>query len=833
MSRQEHVAKAPAAALAPSNAAEIVTARKVSHSTAHAAPVTHYRSQSKSSSTEAHGSPRMMPSPKPPPCSALPPTPGLSASASPKLGVQGLAIRGSNAASFATPGVLSKGIRKTLRHLSAALSEEEHAELVQKVLSDLRPAHASPTVRASSRASRPNSLALSPRIKTATISPETASNKPESLTAAKAVERRLSSSSQSAQSSSSSSSNGSLGSNEKLVMSQTSISASNYSTPLLSQSRTPTPTSPASPNGHDNTDEKVRGSEEVQKDLLTPTAALERLKACENRIGRNSHSPLRVTVPKEAKSTHSTAVGSPTHRSAAEEEAMISSPGSTNGAVLGPRVKRSSSYRKSVPTFEQLNGVRKELGTSEGVTNGSAATSDRASSRSSTNTEAPSWISSLTTLEAIRMLAYQQSFESLNQTASAVADTNQASSAVVGPGSSSDEVSALRYALSFTLARADKLAEALNRASEEKIKVETELEILRRNVLSMLGSKDMFGPPSDASPNRHYNGVDKGERKTHEDVVQERGEERFEDTRVKQKPVVDRAVAMPASVSQSVASLPRSSSASAVARPPRAGKVATKPASPAAAIATAAAPTKPSGGVSIASLRKNTPAGATVSSSTAQRYAPDAKGHSGQDEADAPDSDDDDDDDEFELYTFGRPPARKPLPEVSMTDFLNASRMSKSEIDERDARRALAREDLSDLHSADSSTSSHAPLAGAYSMRSLDSNRKGFFKGFTKLVDHERGKRTSRRTSLTSKPSMTMLATSRDAVPITRSQSSSANTDRTTPSNRFTLAYEEESIIPAYPGGGDRRHKTMSLSSALRESLEKQHLSEANPVGWR
>ncbi|SPO19963.1 uncharacterized protein UTRI_00355_B [Ustilago trichophora] len=868
---QEHTAGASRASTPLSNSAEIVTARKISRKVAQAAPITHYRRHSKSNSVElrkhtqskeahepsapasvgavavaaAGGSPRIMPSPVPPPTSALPPTPaGLGGvSASPTLGGgYGLTYRGSAGSSLAASSLLARSIRKTFRHLSAGLTAEEHTELVQKILSDLRPALPSTTVRPFSRASRPNSLVASPPTTKMTITIAKPEPVEEIADATAATEKRLSASSQGT-TSSSVGSQCSQASDEKLGMSQISTLASDFSTPQLSQSRTPTPTTPASPMSRTNTDDKVKGNETTDtvaangdKALLTPTDALESLRVLENGFERsNPNSPLDATfATKDSNLSQTTAVASPTTAVAGDKEAKVSS-SNTSGTASPPRLhKRDSSYRKSVPTLEELTNGKKGLGISQQKdTSSSAASSVRASSPSSANTETPSWISSLTTLEAIRVLAFQQSVDTASTTATPKSPTIPI---IPSTATAADEVSALRYALTFTLARADKLAEALNRVSEDKIKVETELEILRRNVLSMLGSKTMFSgaapqSASSTSSQGHYESSNGGVGRhgaVDGDIVEEEDLDHFVDAQSRQTPVpmypaASRKEAQPARRGD------------AMSRPPRATRAA-KP------VPTCAPPAKPSGGVSIASLRKNNPSIST-SPAVTQRYTPSTRrgGQSVEDEAEFTDEDEDDEeDDDFDMYPFGAPIQRGPAPEVSMTDFLNASRMSKSEIEEHDARREMEQRGHSDeadrFYSA-SSTSSHAPLAGGGSMRSLDSHRRGFFKGITKLVDQERVKRTNRRTSLASKPSVVSLAPSnslsRDSSLVGgRRSASTTNIIRNMPShNNFNLTYDEESIIPTFPGSvgrsSDRRQKTMSMSNSLRESLEKQSLREA------
>lgn len=741
---QMHEQSQLAGAFAPSssaNTAEIVTARKVSR-VAQAAPVTHYRTHSRNSSVEmrkyAHskdghdGSPRIAPSPIPPPSASLPPTPPFLHRRSPS----------------AAQSILSRSIRKTFRHLSAGLTPDENTELVQKILTDLRPAQASATVKPFSRASRPNSTAVSSP--TITASPKmTVSNSSESVADAK----RLSASSQS-------------GGEEKLTSSQTSHSSADFATPALSQSRSATPTTPASPMTRANTDEeKVKAADAVavtdQKALLTPTDALESLRVLEHDFTRSSIS-LATTgnQTEDSKLSSTTAVASPTKSVAAEKEPAASSSRSGDTA-LPQRVKRNSSYRKSVPTLDQLQ-TKKGLGIS-GESGSKNSPTSGPSSPSSATTETPSWIASLTTLEAVRVLAFQQPRDA---------------------APSVDEVNALQYALNFALSRADKLAETLNKVSEDKIKVETELEILRRNVMSMLGSRSMFSAPSQEQVQVDADG--------------------FEIITPKQTKRV---------------SASSTSTTHTVSRPPRVERVA-KVAAPAAS-----EPAKPSGGVSIASLRKKAAASAPIPASEAQRYVPPSRKNQDYDAEDS-DSDEDGDEDDFDMYPFNKPPPRRALPEVSMTDFLNASRMSKTEILEHDARRELERERAPSEETDHQSFSSHAPMLAHFgsqwgTTRSVDSSRRGFFKGITKLVDQERAKRVSRRSSLVAnKPTMSSLA------PTGASMARSSSTNNIRKNNgSFTLTYEEASIIPPARAGG--RARNGSLHDSLRESVERQSLREA------
>ncbi|CDW94330.1 hypothetical protein [Sporisorium scitamineum] len=409
------------------DAAEIVRATKIT--TAQASPVTHYRSRSRSSfsaedspqpsSVASLSSSRIMPSPIPPPCAALPPTPGTSstpgAGASPILG--GKAHRN------------ARGVKTSLRNdlrLNVGLTQEEHVELVHKILADLRPAHIGAMVRT-------NSCVLSPATTIASAAHQRlAANK---MSLRNSVEKRHSASSQSDD-----------------CVSKGSVST----TPQLSQSRTPTPTTPGleAAAAEVKTDKTAEG--DAEKALLTPTAALESLRVLENSFQRSSvHLPREESTTQESKlSSPTTAVAPSPTRSTIDKET----------AASGARGKRNSSYRKSVPTPNQLDASVDALGIS------GASSPSPSSPSSATVTTEPSWISSLTAFEAIRVLAFQQ------DVAKALApETDAAAAAGATPTeTTADEVSALRYALKFAIARADRLAEALNRASDERVKVENE-----------------------------------------------------------------------------------------------------------------------------------------------------------------------------------------------------------------------------------------------------------------------------------------------------------------------------------------------------------------------
>ncbi|SPO42911.1 uncharacterized protein PSANT_00595 [Moesziomyces antarcticus] len=707
--------EAAGASVAP---AKIVTARKISRGTAHAAPVRHYRSNSKSNAcqhtaAEEAGagaltdSPRVLPSPVPPPASALPPTPTLASAASPASNRS--TSRTSRTSSFASPSLLSKSIRKTLRHLSASLTPQERIELVHKINADLRPPHTSTVVLPFSRA--PRSATPSPQ------SHPTIAVKMDSSASHASEDKRSSSSS-------------------------SYVSSSDDAIPI-----------------HPS---ELRKTAAAGDDSLTPSAALESLRVLEHSFEKSApNSPMDAAFTKDSDHSQSTVVTSPKVKLGAE-------------AASPPSHKRNSSYRKSVPTLDELQGgTKRGVVSSDGSRPGSSiASSERVPSPTSATTETPSWISSLTTLEAIRVLAFQQA---VNEPTSPYAATAPAAEAAA----SHEEVMALRYSLSFSLSRADKLAESLQRANEDKLKLETELEILRRNVLSMLGSRNMFSSPV-ASPS--LPGYESAGRPLARDDIVEEEADPFEHAQASNAPPAAAAQAKTTRV------------AAAVSRPPRAGRAAT------ATQSAAPGPAAAGGGVSIASLRKKNAALAATASSAAQRYEPPSR-------TTADDYETEDEEDEFDMYPYGAPLRKKALPEVSMTDFLNASRMSKTEIDQHDARRELERDDQS---SYPASIASHSPL---YDSRG-DANRRGFFKGITKLVD-DRSKRLSRRTSLASKPSIGSIG-----APLMGRTASGYDMNKR--NNAFGMQFEEQSIIPSARGRGN-----ISLDSSLRESVERHSLRDA------
>ncbi|KAJ9476869.1 hypothetical protein PHBOTO_000536 [Pseudozyma hubeiensis] len=744
--------------------AEIVTATRVSRNTAQASPVLHYQSNSLSQQT-SHASPRMIPSPVPPPCAALPPTPGVSVASSPNPSTCRLSHRDNRASStFAAPSILNRSIRKSYKPSTVGLTLDEHEELVQKILADLRPRHFSTSIRPLSRRERPVSVASS---NYTAVSYKMTS---------KAVEMQHSDSSQS----------DSAKSGEDGMVKMPS-SGSKASTPQLSQSRTPTPTTPGSPMLRHDSNEK----EELKKDsdgvAMSPSAALESLRVLEQSFDKSAcNSPRNGSL--DAEDSNSTAVGSSPTKAAHDEDQKSASP------PPPPRAKRSSSYRKSVPTMDELASK-----TGLGIGNHRHSSPSQPGSPT-TKTESSSWIRSLTTLEAVRVLAFQQ--DVAEACGSPTVPSSPSSTTNVETAASADEVNALRLALKFTLTRADTLADALKRTTEEKIKVETELGILRKNVLSMLGSQNMFGSVQ--------HGGKGGQVEVGDEAVVEEDEDEFEDARSTRQMEGASEPAAAAHVVARPATVVRPSRAKRTVKDGSAAAAAAEPTTTAAAAATA---TQPSGGVSIASLRKNT--SSAVSSSVTQRYDPSSKSsHPSNDVSTISSSSTTSFEDDFEMYPFTSPLPRRAATEVSMTDFLNASRMSKSEILDHDSRRHLEQDEFDHY-----SISSHSPLnrtvggvsPNDYSKRSAGGGGGKFF-GISKL-----NRRAARRSS-----SILNISNPVAATGLKRSASSSGG------SNGFVVQYREESIIPQVNESRSRGTPgTLSLSEALRDSLEKNSLREA------
>ena len=658
----------------------------------------------------------------------LPPTPSMSATTSPTL--SSLPYRGnrsSNGSAYAASSILSRSsVRKNLKPLNVGLTQEEHAVLVAKILADLRPASYAPSTTAMARpASRPFSSAAT----IASAHQRLAANK------MKIVKLRSNSTSAGSGSDAIDVADASSQSDQSHLddtnANKLSTSASKPSTPQLSQTRTPTPTTPASPSAASShiEDGYETGSSDLEpasptspsgaeeKNLLTPTAALESLRTLENSFARSS-----VHLPREESSATLTEESKPSSPTTSKST-MDDKDAPAAGAA--PRNKRCSSYRKSVPTLAELGeGKNNALGISAKTCSSPRSDHRRLSSSTAKTDSDPSWIPSLTTLEAIRVLAFQQDVaEALaSPTASAAAAKNggAAEPELAAAPPSADEVLALRCALKFAIARADRLAEALSRATEDKMRTESELEILKRNVLSMLGSKSMFGGSAAESVCQS----DRARRVTDDDLVEETEADHFDDARSRQSDVaIEQSKPRSKLPPQTVEPSPRTSSAAAPA--------VTRPARAARAAKSAIQQSTPYGSVSIASLRKNNVSTSAVS----QRYEPaqaafDAKSVS----TTTTTTTSDDEDDEFSMYPFGGP-TRRTLPEVSLTDFLNASRMSKIEIEQHDARRELERalEESSDRYS----THSRSPLA---SLAGGSIGRKGLLKSIGRIVDGQRRK---------------------------------------------------------------------------------------------
>lgn len=576
-------------------------------------------------------------------------------------------------------------------------------------------------------------------------------------------------------------------------MTKMSSFGSKASTPQLSQSRTPTPTTPGSPMLRHDSKENDQLKKESQGVAMSPSAALESLRVLEQSFDKSACNSPR-TGSLDAENSTSTAIGSSPTKATHDEDQKSASP------PPPPRVKRNSSYRKSVPTMDDL-ATKIGLGI-DNHKHSSLSQPDYPK----TKTESSSWIRSLTALEAVRVLAFQQ--DVAEACGSPTFPSSPSSTTNVETATSADEVNALRLALKFTLTRADTLADALKRTTEEKIKVETELGILRKNVLSMLGSQNMFGSIQ--------HGGKGGEVEVGDEAVVEENEDEFEDARSTRQTEAGSEPAAAAHVVARPASVVRPSRAKRTMKDGSAAAAA-KPTTTAAATATAK---QSSGGVSIASLRKNT--SAAVSSSVTQRYDPSSKSSHPSNNVStisSPSSSSSSLEDDFEMYPFTSPLPRRAATEVSMTDFLNASRMSKSEILDHDSRRHLEQDEF-DHYSISSQSPLNRTVGGMsphdYSKRSSGGGGGGggkFFGGITKL-----NKRAARRSS-----SILNISNPVAATGLKRSASTTGG------SNGFVVQYREESIIPQV-----REHRsrgtggTLSLSEALRDSLEKNSLREAS-----
>lgn len=227
--------------------------------------------------------------------------------------------------------------------------------------------------------------------------------------------------------------------------------------------------------------------------------------------------------------------------------------------------------------------------------------------------------------------------------------------------------------------------------------------------------------------------------------------------------------------------------------------------------------------MSIASLRAKN-ASTSAATAASQRYAPSRKdGDAATTSSSSSDEDEEDEEaeEDFDLFPFNKP-TRRIAPEVSMTDFLNASRMSKIEIEQHDARRELERSLADDADG--SSTNSRAPLTGGGAAGFV--NRRGLFKSLTKMVDQRVGGRRSSAFLAPPVPDKTRLNRSPSASLVQQQQQLAE-----------PLSFDGDSIIPQYPGSVGRKptavpkrvqsHSSSSLNTSLRESLEKHSLRDA------
>lgn len=236
--------------------------------------------------------------------------------------------------------------------------------------------------------------------------------------------------------------------------------------------------------------------------------------------------------------------------------------------------------------------------------------------------EEPAALTSLSTLQAIRALA--QPGPSLHSGGEEEQTELEQQSC---------EIKALRAALSYTLSRSDRLRESLAREQAEKRAVISELAVLRANVLSILG-KSVFNPSRemsyDTSATMHNGAAESPTQDDAKDVL----------TSVsRSKLYTASAVSQRRMKSEDEKSLPT---------PPIGSPL--------------------TGGVSISSLRKSvqpTVQGLGIVTSDRATTLPDEE------------SDDDE---------SAEQPSLRQHADVSLSEFLNASRMSKIEIKQRDAR---------------------------------------------------------------------------------------------------------------------------------------------------
>ncbi|EPQ32102.1 uncharacterized protein PFL1_00299 [Pseudozyma flocculosa PF-1] len=281
-----------------------------------------------------------------------------------------------------------------------------------------------------------------------------------------------------------------------------------------------------------------------------------------------------------------------------------------------------------------------------------------------------------TLAEAIRVLAYLPHSEASSE------DVREA-----GDDRSRDEEHALRYALRFALEAADRTARLLARSQKEKEHLERHYRTLQSNLLLTEAQLSLLQEEASlvrSSANRSPNAG-----------------------RVQRKPVAPlsaqprSSTSSPRSASTSVTVLPAvppkdadsvdaESDAKADSEAIAPEAEATSPTSPAIApavasasvsAATAASP-RLAGGVSIASLRRLRQQQQQEEKPVDQRYSPRQAAASVSEE---PEQDDEPDSDDERLGIVRRPPPK----EVSLADFLDASRMSRDEITQLSHRAAL------------------------------------------------------------------------------------------------------------------------------------------------
>ncbi|PWZ02716.1 hypothetical protein BCV70DRAFT_203642 [Testicularia cyperi] len=782
--------------------AEIVMARKVSQR--RASVVSHSKSNSiehikrvlsqeggsKSPQMQTHTtsssvthSPRILPAPVPPPNGALPPTPGRPtssiATASPVLAQQEISAP-------ASPRVSRRSLS------NRGLTSAEQSALLAKILTDL-----DKTQKGSLPSSRPASASSSRR-----------------------VSRNANYHSLGPHQRQTSSARASVVLESPIVSPVPNLSKSADSTPSASPSSTEDSASLVDElsSARSATASDVRGASEVdvsrnKRNSLSPSAALESLKHLEGNFADQSPlpSPSKPTPMQRIASSgvSSQDVAMSRTRSSLSSRSRDSQPGqsATQAAAIAAEAPVESSAIADPTTAsaaqEQGLGV---AGINEGAL-------PAASSPSVPHVEA-NWAASLSTLEAVRALAASNSFVTSQESDSIIEEEQSQEIQQDSPEWSKTavtEIQALRAALRFVLSRGDKLTEALKKTKEERDQANQELATLRANVLAMLSGQIM----TPQSPN-----------------------------------AVAAPVALPALASGAVVqAIPEQSQTSpavgaAIAELPTQDSTKTSSVAESQQMQTSKSEplltksqAKTGGGVSIASLRKARQL--SDQGAPSQHYVPRSQRMEAQENKEDDDDEDDDDLDDLLHDPYAYPTSRrKAMPDVSMTDFLNASRMSKTEIREHDARR-LAEEN-------DTFGRSHSQLLSVQN----EPARLGKF--FNKLSrkggDGEKSRLGSGLGRRTSQNMIRVKSSSHSLAP-----STAASTTRLMPpmeqSREDTFSpFEEESIIPpASPdynnasyrsssSGGRSRSRSsnnpfgkdqLSMNSSLRESVERQGLREA------